>query len=204
MVNRTEINRLAALLDKEYAEEIKPLLTKAQEAVDGVLSVIRGEEYHNMRKRCNLSNYKFEYIPTTLSRHLSRFGYYGVSYNDYQIASNEVSKNLVTLMGYSEQFYGENGGMVSVLSTAEAFRTDDVKALEAVTEMKKRFNGIKDSFNEFFTENGGELFKEFGGIIADVRNKLEKADAEKDNALYALFGKVEKPHKVKITVTVEM
>lgn len=202
MITEKQMHTFADALDAEYANEIKPLLVKAHNAIDEVLNLIYSPKHTEKEVRNNFSCFKFGHLDEKIKSILGSHGYREDNCHDYRIASYGIRDTIVGYIGYSENY---DRKLWEILCSVSEFHDNsgNVKRVETITNLKKRFNEIKEDFNTFFTENEGALFRQFVETIRAAYESVEAADRRKDEELYALFGNGEKPKSLKITIIIE-
>jgi len=181
MLNYNEITRFADMLDKEYADEIIPLVKDAQRAIDEVVQPIVSPQFAPVRERCGYGEYTMKSVPCDITS-LLRTLYYGNNAGE-RLYKDNIPSNLISAVGYS--------------LTAAYSPTDGLAAL------KKRFNGVKDAYRRLFVENDGEMFKRLVASVSSYYNIVMKKDREMDNEVYALFNADNGAKRVKTTITIE-
>ena len=203
MITREEMYRFADMLDKEYAEVIKPILLKTKEITESVLACVKTDAWKTIARRHGSSEvYKVEFIRNSLVENLfERLRYSGVQQYNYEMRQYDTPNSLIGWLHYSEVAY-PTGQLKQLFSKENVYAYDDLNVINTITEIKKEFENIKDAYNQLFA-NDGKLFKIFVNEVSVWYNYHMRRDKEYDKALYALFNQEAPKKTIRITVNIE-
>jgi len=180
MITLENILRAADMLDKEYKEEIVPLLEEFCSAYNALYAPFEDEYVKKVLARHHTFLKKLD--PATI-----------IIESLVNITKYSIPENMIVYAGYSCSAY-PSGRLADLL-----VRIHEVDAYEKIIAIKKSFIDLRREFAIFCNNSSKKIAK----YVEDTISKVMELDRKDTDQFNALFGVAQGPIGVKITVTVE-